>query len=629
VSPAGSGNERAERWLQTAVDAAVCAFAGWTAGYQIGFLLRLPAAVDAGAGLVLALAAVALLFVWRDRQPALPSASGATAAVALVLGLGAALAVLSTLMSRPDADDITFFTRAAAQLSHLGAPILTSDVTSNVAGLPGPSIGYLLTSYEFLVALVGHVFGLDPLSTYHNAACALASALVPAVYYLVLRRLGLAPLLALAGAGGASLFLLLDGADHHSMGNMSFVRLWQGKAILLTLLLPYLLGHTIAYLRDGGRRPWWCIVCAGIAATGLTTIGCFFAPAAIGTTAVAVAGGLLVTRQVAARDLLRRGAVLLTAVLWPAAILAATLAAPVPGTYSPRELLAAVAELDDSATIMAARQDAWYKALLLPTAGPARAVWALVLVATAPLLALTRRQAVLVAAFVPVFLIFVANPLSGGLLFAAVPDVYWRFAFLLPVPLGAGLVVVALARALSPSGASRARAIRAVGAAGLIAVFVLTFGITTMSPDNAGFTWKSPAAWKLDPRVLTSLDPWLPAVSRRTVLADEPVAVALTLADPSVRMVAQRPPNTLGSFVMAGHHDEGSRRVRAQSVVAGASAEAADVAALREVLAGDVDVVVVRTAAERLVAGVLVELDGDWRRMGGDAEYSVWVRTPE
>ena len=610
------------------MDAAVCAFAGWTAGYQIGFLLRLPAAVDAGAGLVLAVAAVALLVVWRDRQPALPRGSRAATAVAVVLGLGVALAVLSALMSRPDADDITFFTRAAAQLSHLGDPILTNDVTSDVAGLTGLSIGYLLTSYEFLVALVGHVLGLDPLATYHNAAGALASALVPAVYYLVLRRLGLAPLLALAGAAGAGLFLLLDGADHHSMGNLAFVRLWQGKAILLTLLLPYLLGHTVAFLRDGGRRPWWCIVSAGVAATGLSTIGCFFAPAAIGTTAVAVGAGLLVTRQVLARDLLRRGAVLLTTVLWPAGVLAATLLAPVPGTYSPQHLLELAVRLDDDAMIMTARQDAWHEALLLPTAGPARAVWALLLVGAAPLLALTRRQAVLVAAFVPVFLVFVANPLSGGLLFGVVPDVYWRFAFLLPVPLGAGLAVVALVRALSPAGAPRARAVRGVGAAGLVAAFVLTFGLTTMSPDNAGFRWKSPAAWKLDHEVLTSLDPWLPALSGRTVLADEPVAVALTLADPSVRMVAQRPPNTLISFAVSGRFDEGRRRVRAQSVVAGASDSAADVAALRQVLAGDADVVVVRAGAEDLVAGVLTERNGVWRRLGGDAVYSVWVRTP-
>ncbi len=628
MSAARVPNDRAERRLQDVVDAAVCAFAGWTAGYQIGFLLRLPAAVGAGAGIVLAVGAVALLVLWRDRQASLPSGNRAPVAVALVLALGAALAVLSALMNRPDADDITFFTRAAAQLTHLGDPILTADVTSDVADLAGPSIGYLLTSYEFLVALAARTLGLDPLATYHNAACAAAAGLVPAVYYLVLRRLGLAPLLALAGAAGACLFLLLDGGDHHSMGNMAFVRLWQGKAIVLTLLLPYVLGHTIAFLTRGGRRPWLCIVTAGIAATGLTTIGGFFAPAVLATCVVAVGAGLLVTRRVAARDLWRRAALLLTAMLWPVVVLAVTLVAPVPGTFSPQDLLATAARFDDDRMFMTARQGGWLEALLLPTAGAARAVWALVLVAMAPFLALPRRQAVLVAAFVPVFLLFVANPLSGGLLFGAVPDVYWRFAFLLPVPLGAGLAVAALPRALASSGATRPRAARAAGAAVVVAVFALTFGMTTMSADNAGFTWKGPAAWKLDPQVLASLDPWLPEISGRVVLADEQAAVALTLADPSVRVVVQRPPNTLISFVVAGRHEEGVRRLDAQAVVAGASASAADVAALREVLTGDVDVVVVRTAAEDIVAGVLSERAGEWRRLGGDALYAVWVRDP-
>src|SRR5450756_1411424 len=57
---------RIERVLQDTLDALVGAFAGWTAGYQLGFSLSLPAYIDAAAGLSLAVAA--LVLVLRSRR---------------------------------------------------------------------------------------------------------------------------------------------------------------------------------------------------------------------------------------------------------------------------------------------------------------------------------------------------------------------------------------------------------------------------------------------------------------------------------------------------------------------------------------------------------------------------------
>jgi len=618
---------RFERVLQDVLDALVGAFAGWTAGYQMGFALRLSAYLDAATGFALAVAAVVLVLRWRGSE-SYPgdAAPGARLAVAAVLSAALALAVMSTLMNRPDADDITFFPRAAAQLSHLGQPILTHETTSDVPGLPGPAVGYLLTSYEFLVALVARGLGLNPLSAYQNGGGAVGSALVPPVYYLLFRRLGLRPLIAIAAVGGVVTFLLLDGNDHYSMGNFAFVRLWQGKAILLTLLPPFALAQILDFFRSGGRRPWLCTLYAGIGATGLSTVGCFFAPAYVVVATVAVGVGLLLARQLDWRALVRRALLLLLATAYPLIVLIAVVIAPFAGTVGPLEW-SRVAKSDQSGQMaMSDLSIGWSRQLLLPASSIPRMVWALCLVVVAPLLALPRPRALAIALFAPVFVILVANPVLGGLLYRAVPDVYWRFYYLLPIPLCCGLLVAALAQAISAPGRARYAAAKAVAAAVLVVAFAVTVSLATFSPANVGFSWKKPAAWKLDAPTVASLGPSLPALSGRRVLADEPAAVALALIDPSIHVLAQRPPNTLVAFALAGRLEDGQARVQAQAVAAGATASAPDLAAFSRVIASGADAVVVRTGAVETVEPLLASSGGTWRRIGSDGLYTIYLK---
>jgi hypothetical protein len=252
-----------------------------------------------------------------------------------------------------------------------------------------------------------------------------------------------------------------------------------------------------------------------------------------------------------------------------------------------------------------------------------RAFWALLAVAVGPFLVLDRRRAALVAAFVPTFFLLVANPLSGKLLYASVPAVFWRFAYLLPVPLCAGLIVAGVANALA-SVPRRARLLCVGVATVFCVVFAVSMSLTTVSPGNLGFSWKSPTAWKLDQATLGALDPWLPELRGRNVLTDEPTAVTLSLADPSVRTLCHRPQTTLLSFALDERLDDGLARVGAQRIVAGASDAPADVAAFEEV-ADDADAVLARNPAAPLVRSVL-EKDTRWREAGSDTSFTLFLR---
>jgi hypothetical protein len=615
--------------MRIGVDAVLAAFAGWTVGYQVGFMVGLPAYADAIFGL--ALAAIAIVVLWRLKPREATDgedrgASHGLLAVCIVLVLGVALGVLSTFMNRPDADDITFFHRAAAQLSHLGAPILTHDTTSDVADLPGPMTGYLLTSYEFLCALAARVFGLNPLSMYQNGGAAVSSALVPPVYYVLLRRLGLRPLVAVAAVGGVVAFLLLDGNDHHAMGNFAFVRLWQGKAILLTVLTPYMLSAVIGYLDAPGRRDWMCLLCAGIAATGLSTIGCFFAPAYLAVATLAVCGGLLAARACPWRSLVRRWLLMNATSVYPLVILLAVLFVPFPGTVSPSNWSRAARASSADLPIGAAVEGSWVRQLLWPASGVARFAWALCLVLVGPFLALTRQRALCVAMFVPMFALLIANPLAGTVLFRAVPEVFWRFYFVLPIPLCFGLVFAGLVSVPTPL-LRRGRGLLTVSVvAGFLVVFVGSASLATFSAGNVGFRWKSPTAWKLDPGRVGALGPMLPELRGRTVLADESTAPILALMDSTVRVLAQRSQNTLTAFTAIGDRAEGDRRVRAQVVAAGLSDAPVYTEAFSQVLREDPGAVIVSTPTLWLIEPLLAQDGAKWTRSGGDQLLTLFTR---
>src|SRR3546814_5936377 len=63
-------------------------------------------------------------------------------------------------------------------------------------------------------------------------------------------------------------------------GNFAFVRLFQGKAILATCMVPAIIGAALDYARHGGARHWLLLLATQIAALGFAASALFVAPAA-------------------------------------------------------------------------------------------------------------------------------------------------------------------------------------------------------------------------------------------------------------------------------------------------------------------------------------------------------------
>jgi hypothetical protein len=575
-------------------------FAAWTLAYHAVLLSRL------AAWLTLPLAAalgVALHFLRRGRQPhergvvLIPSGT----AVALVV-LSVAAAAFSLVVARPDADDFDVFHRGLVQASQLSRPFETANTALDEPGLPAISPLHTATSYEPGAAIVPSVVGLDPLWAYQNGMGALAAGLLPLVYFFLYRELRLPSAAALAATCGAMVFLLLDGSVHRSFGNMSFVRLWQGKAIFWTVGIPLTLLLGLRFIRRPTPRRWLDLALLGVCAVGLTNSGVYLFPVAVSVLAVAcVALGPSAAR-------LQRAVLLVGAAAYPATVAVLVLTGIVPAPVDLRFL-------SDGWPAT------WWSNLALVVDGRWTLVRDLVLLVALPLACLGRRGATILLALTAMLCLAVTNPVVGpAWLRAVLPASYWRFAYLFPVPPAAGLIPCALVRIR----AARPRAL-AGALVGLLTV-ALSLSTTTLARDNGTF-FKKVADYKLAPDVQRCIAPFREALRGHRVLAPEPVVVVIGLLEPDVRFDAVRSAVTLGAFQNAHRESDGQRRLAAQRWVTTGREDATTRAAVSESLQRRVNAVVTTRELLPTIRLMVQERWSEFSEIAGNGDCVALVRS--
>jgi hypothetical protein len=108
-----------------------------------------------------------------------------------------------------------------------------------------------------------------------SAAC--AALLVPLAYARLFRIL--TPRHWLASVATVVCVLLAVGETHRWYGNFALVRIWQGKAIALSVVLPLLYAYALRFAVRPNRRDWVMLGAAQIAAIGCTSSALWLAPA--------------------------------------------------------------------------------------------------------------------------------------------------------------------------------------------------------------------------------------------------------------------------------------------------------------------------------------------------------------
>ncbi len=216
------------------------------------------------------------------------------AAAALALAVG----VLALFINLPDYDD-PYYVNRSVWIAEQGTA-LTRDTIFGPGTYVSPYNGGIpIASIEALEGVLAHLTGVSVGSLTWLVTTGIGAVGTVWAFWALARRWSLrTPLVVLVVAVA---FMLLSGESR--LGNFWIARMWQGKVLALTVLLPLVWVWADDLVRTRDRRRWWTMLVAGVAFVGLTSTAVILVPF--------VTGGMLVAALVLRHRELAVGALLL------------------------------------------------------------------------------------------------------------------------------------------------------------------------------------------------------------------------------------------------------------------------------------------------------------------------------
>ncbi len=193
---------------------------------------------------------------------------------AVAIGIIASLAVV-----RGDLDDAYYVAVSAFSAAHPGGALLAGDPMFGDAGLPLIFPSYRFASFELLAAALAYLSALPAMDAYYIVLLPLWAGMAVLANFLLAKTLSPQRWLALGAT--ALLLMLLLGEMPRAPANFSFVRLYQGKAVFVSVLVPLIFYLTARYAgKRGSHAELFLLACCQIGAIGLTNFGMLAAPLA-------------------------------------------------------------------------------------------------------------------------------------------------------------------------------------------------------------------------------------------------------------------------------------------------------------------------------------------------------------
>ena len=219
--------------------------------------------------------------------------------VTALIAFGVAVVAIT---HRPDQDDSQYLNFVVTAMDFPLEPLFSHSGLWQDPKVPLESPIYRFHTYELLVAALSDAFGVHHKTVYYL----LLPSILGGVALLVHWRLAqyLVPQYALSVLLAWVVLIIALGESHQEFGNFAFVRLYQGKSLLVTIALPLclLLGLRFAESPDGPRA--LALGMTVIASTGLSGSALATVPFVVAAT---LCGGLLGASRVSVTRIIAGG----------------------------------------------------------------------------------------------------------------------------------------------------------------------------------------------------------------------------------------------------------------------------------------------------------------------------------
>ena len=553
----------------------IAGLAFWTLAYQVVLVLRWPAKTITLCFLAIAIPSLFLLRgLWKKTNTTPGKYYRFHFSHILLVILGIVYATTVLFVRRPNQDDVVYFHRALTQLLDLNQPIYLRQTSVDMDAAAFSPV-HLSTSYEMLMAFLGHYLRIDPLYFYQVVGHAFAAFSLPFVFYWCARIFGLNRWLAAVGALlGIGFLLLADKSKFGALlgavksiqsadpaGWVGFSTLsgyiWQGKPIVLILFLPMGLVLSYRFLSQGKSSDLVWLTLLGVAGVGLSNPSLYLLPAIIGCSWIAFITLELFEHR--SREslwrLIRLGLLLTIPLAYPVAILALLKIDIIP---KPVDI-----------HMLGQRYMPWGEAVDYAVGGRAEYLRDVVLMIAVPLLIVRGRSGFFLFFYLCAVWLFCLNPLLAHMWMTNIlAAAYFRLVYLLQLPLLCTLIGGAGSQLAQKGRVMNARAQTVLALSAIVVAFVGSYHGLSVLPRYArqGIGWKSPRECQLLPANLDFAKAAGPYIAHAKLLAPNWTASCeLPLLFPEMKVVAPR--LVAHYFANAGNPDEGILRRQAQAFI--------------------------------------------------------------
>ncbi|TYB41803.1 DUF6077 domain-containing protein [Actinomadura chibensis] len=229
-------------------------------------------------------------------EPAEPEPGETRWGTPLALLTGAGFAIASLFIVNTDGDDAYFVSRSVAAAATGEIPlrdvIFTPGTADEIAGEPP------VASIEVLAGALARLLGVPAASfVWYVLLPVVTFGAVWALWRLVRTW---APRRATLCFAVGAVYLLWSGTSAASLGSFHLLRMWQGKAVLVSALIPLTFCYLTRWAERRTRGDLALLAAAGVSAVGLTSSAAFIAPLVVLAAAVPLVASGRVRTGVAA-----------------------------------------------------------------------------------------------------------------------------------------------------------------------------------------------------------------------------------------------------------------------------------------------------------------------------------------